>query len=265
MSLLAELLEAPYDPEAPLSLPEGLGQGRAVYGGYVGALAVTAMARRATPGRPLRSVHLDMLEPLRPGPAELEVEALRAGRHVEHLRASLRQGGRLAALAVGAFGAGRESQLALPSPARPDFEPPAALMAMPYIPGLVPEFTQHLDYRWAAGGLPYSGHERAELGGWCRIAGLRRPMDAAGLIALLDAWPAPVLALASRPVPASTLSWTTYLSGALPRPDQAPDAWWAFEAHSTLSDEGYADMTGTLWDETGHCVARVHQSVTVFG
>ena len=41
--------------------------------------------------------------------------------------------------------------------------------ALPYIPGMVPVFTKHLDFRWALGAIPFSGASEAVIGGWCKF------------------------------------------------------------------------------------------------
>ena len=56
-----------------------------------------------------------------------------------------------------------------------------------------------------------------------------------------------------------------YLGDPLPQARHRAEDWWRFVARSALSSGGYTDMVGDLWDSSGQLVARMHQSVAVFG
>ncbi len=241
-----------------LDLPTGWSQGRTVYGGLITAAAVHACALRS-PGSTPRTVTARLLEPVSPGGAEVAVEVLRAGRNVRSVAARVVQQGRLCAVVDVVFGGARASGIALPGLSAPTEAAPGEGRALPYVPGVVPEFTQNMELTWLTGGLPFSGEGVAELTGWCRHRTTASGVGA--LLGLLDAWPAPVLSMASRPFPASTVQWTAHFD--------APEgvdgtAWHLFSAAGVTAGDGYATTQGHLWDAQGRHVAWLEQLVAVF-
>jgi acyl-CoA thioesterase len=139
--------------------------------------------------------------------------------------------------------------------------PPDSRPVFPFLPGVTPNFTQHYDYRWTVDRLPFSGADRAHIQGWVRPRA-DAPVDDATLAALVDAWPSPVLSLADRPVPASTVTWHRNIVA--PVGEAPADAWWAWDAVVSASDHGYADMEGRLYDARGRLVAVSRQLMVEF-
>ncbi|MBI4952987.1 MAG: thioesterase family protein [Myxococcales bacterium] len=245
-------------------VPEDWTQGRGAFGGLIAAQGLRALSARVPPERALRSVVVDFVSPAVAGPVEVEVRLLRAGRALTHAEARIVQAGETCAVVVAAFGASRPSTLAL-APASPPAAPPAeALARFPYVEGFTPAFTQHFDFRWASDRFPFAGASVANVGGWIRHAA-PTPVDAAALLALVDAWPAPVLPLLPARVPASTVTWMVDLAVAPPAAGFAPEAWWRFEADGIAASDGYATVDGRMWDDRGRLVAASRQSVAVFG
>src|SRR5262245_892856 len=89
-----------------LDVATGWEQGRGAYGGLViGAMARACEAEAE--GRPFRSISAVVMAPVVAGPAHVAVTPLRRGSGVSILRASVSQGGALAAEATALFGAPR--------------------------------------------------------------------------------------------------------------------------------------------------------------
>ncbi|MCB9744648.1 MAG: thioesterase family protein [Alphaproteobacteria bacterium] len=255
-----------WEPDGDASVgvvTEDQGQGRAAFGGLVTAVALRAMGRHAGEGRVPRSVMTSFVGPLGPGPARADVEVLRQGRSLSHLRARVSQEGQTCAEVLAAFGATRPSLLQRPGPPPPPAPPPESLPAMPYLEGVTPAFTQHWDIRWASPDLPFSGGTAAYILGWvrCRDGG---PVDAAVLVAMMDAWPAPVWTTIDRPMPGSSATWQANLVRDLPPGGADPEAFWLYEARTVVTEGGYSDFEARLWDAEGRLAASSRQLFAEF-
>lgn len=280
------------DSRARVEISPDWGQGRAAFGGLVTGLGLRLAARHAE-GRPLRSMLAQFFAPAATGTLYAEATTVRAGRTLSHIRVELFQTAeppqgdaptdrRPIATLLTAWGSARPSQASVEA-ARPPAAPgPAALPPMPYIEGMTPAFTQHFDYAWLSDG-PFGGSETALVDGWVRHKadadgafaahdgvlsghdGVFLGHDAAAIAALIDAWPAPILALLRRPAPASTVTWQVNLPVAdTPLTDVAADAWFRFRCEVDAAAGGHADIHGRLWDDAGRLIATSTQLVAEF-
>lgn len=232
-------------------------QGRTAFGGLIVAAAVRALE---PPERSLRSVMASFVAPVREGAVHLSGEPLRSGRSVTQSEAMVTQGGSSCARIVAAFAQPRTTAVSVPGDAPPDLPEPDALVQQPFIEGLTPAFTQHFDFRWATLNPPFSGSTSAEIQGWIR---LRSPsaLDAPLVLAMLDAWPSPVLSLTRGPTPASTVQWFATLSDLQPA---RSGEWCRFASTVHHASGGHADFTGQLWDAQGRWLAGMRQLVAEF-
>lgn len=240
------------------TFPASWAQGRAVFGGLVAAAGVSATRPAVAGGRPLRSVLVDFLAPIEPGPARVEARVVREGRALTHGEARVIQGETVGATILTTWAAARPSDVRVPGPPLPDVPPPEALPPMPRLPG-VPAFTRHFDYRFSEGAPPYSGSAATTIGGWCRLAE-PTALDDVGAVALADAWPAPVLPLFKAPAPSSTVTWTLDLVGPLVGD---PGAWHYFRSATVVAGEGLVVADAWLWGPGG-LVAVARQRVAEF-
>lgn len=234
------------------------GQGRAAFGGIVAAWGVAAMRPSVPAERALRSVLVNFVAPLAPGPFAVHAAVLRSGRAVTQAEARLVVDGQVAALVTAAFGADRPTRLAWPGPTAPPWAGRDERPDMPYVEGLTPAFTQHYRFRWHHGDFPYSGGESVGLGGWIRPRE-PGPLDELRLLAQLDAWPAPFIGRAQGHVPMSTLSWMANVVGA-----PGVEGWCSYDSHTVVSAAGYADFDAKLWGPDGQLLATSRQSVVEF-
>jgi Thioesterase-like superfamily len=193
------------------------GQGRTTFGGLLAALAARVAVQVVGAERPIRTMDVAFLAPIPPGPVEVDVELLGEGKAVSQLAVSLRSGGPLGVLGCRVHvvaGAARVSALrvdAAPSELL-EGDPAGQGLDFPYLPGVMPEFCQHIEYRWCSEAFPFSGGgpETARLKGWARH---RIPVQGVeATVALLDAWPPVVLPMTRRPTPASTVRWALHLA-----------------------------------------------------
>lgn len=263
---LADILKPLRDSvsaQQTLTIPPHWGQGRAAYGGLVAAMLQTHLDAQQSEGRPLRAAQIAFIGPATVGDACIESQCLRTGKSALQAEARLLQNGAVVATLQATYGAARNSQLLESAPPRPTMKLPDDCAELPYIAGLTPEFTQHFDMRWSEGGLPFSGHESANMKGWIRFRqGEAGEVNPAWVLAIVDAWPPAVVARCQGLANLSTMTWAV---GYRPITEVFDaQAWWAYQADTISCDEGYAHIRSTLWSPAGEVVAFSQQTVAVF-
>lgn len=244
-------------------IPEGWGQGRATYGGLVAAMLCSRLLHVVGEDRVLRSATVSFVGPVAVGPASLTVEVFRNGKSVTQAEARLCQNGEVMTVLLASFGATRDSQIVVaPKSAALVLRSPEASRAMPYIPGVVPEFMQQIDLRWAEGALPFSGAAAPDFAGWMRYCNPVPEMTVPHLLGLVDAWPPAVLPMFKALAPASSMSWTIEF---LHFPEGKTGAsWWQYQVRTDASAEGYAHTEAEIRDDSGRLVAISRQTIAIF-
>jgi acyl-CoA thioesterase len=238
-------------------------QGRAAFGGLIAGQLLRALEMHVPSARGLRSVLIDFVAPAAVGEVTVEASVLRAGRALTHAQARLLQNGEVCALLTAAYGAPRESAVRVIGASAPAIAAPEQMRRLPYVEGVFPRCTQHFDYRWGSPRVPFSGSEQGQIGGWVRHPG-GGPVDAAGVLALIDAWPPALLPLLKRPAPASTVTWMVDILGALPAAGSESDAFYRYEADTVAAADGYGSCEARLWDPSGQLIAASRQFVVEF-
>ena len=235
-------------------------QGRAAFGGLLTAAAVRQMRALVEPKRTPRIINTHFYSPGR-GRLSLDAQVVRSGRFLTSTEARITHDESVVATVTASFGEKRSSEIELSQPPRPELPDPETLPDFPYIPGVTPEMTRNFIYRLTDGALPFSGASEAVVGGWCRFR--KSPASSIeAVVALLDAWPSPVLAMAKAPIPASTISWSAYLYDI---PPSMPEGWWWFRSEASDCSGGYATVRGLLYRPDGVLAARMEQLEAVFG
>ncbi|MFC5699362.1 acyl-CoA thioesterase [Pseudomonas sp. GCM10022186] len=262
----SELIQAARSNPAEVVVPATWGQGRAVFGGVVAALAFEAMKAKVEAGRPVRSLATTFVGPLEPEvPANFEAELLREGKAVSQVFCRVLQKGQVVALVQGSFGGSRQSVVRMDAEPAPEMKGPEDCFELPYVQGVTPEFTRHLAMRWGIGGMPFSNSREREMGGWVRFRGQvdKEPLGEAHLLALVDAWPPATVPHLPAPAPGSTLTWTIEFVQPLPQLDTHD--WCKYLARIEHARDGYGHAVAALWTPTGELVAMSRQTVVVFG
>lgn len=254
-------------------IPRSWANGRTVFGGLQVAVSVRAMraalgdtlgdGRGSVADLPLRSLQTTFVAPVTAGTTvALRAEFLRSGRSATHARCDLLQDGKVACTTVAIFGAARPSRITLDIP-RPDVHvDPDSLRDTPCIPGITPDFLQHLQLRWGVGRPPYTGHHEPHSTIFAR---LRDPGCSAedALIALADSIPTPALSMLDKPAPATSINWMLELIGDPGLLDR--DRWSLIGTDVRAGADGYLSQTSVLWGPDGHAFSVSHQSVAIFG
>lgn len=246
-----------------LRLPGDWMQGRAGFGGLVGALALRSMRSCVPPARKVRSLLISFVGPVGPGDFTIPARVLRSGRTVTHVEAKLVQQGAVCCAALGSFGTDRQSAIRVDPASLPEMAGPGQAMELPYIEGLTPAFTRHFAYRWALGELPFSGKDGQEIGGWVRFRERIECLTEEWLVALADAWPTPVLSMLSAPAAASTVTWEMGFVH-MDRQACVEHDWWGYRSVADSAENGYVHERGAIWDPVGRLAAYSRQTSTVF-
>jgi acyl-CoA thioesterase len=254
-------------------IPRSWAHGRTVFGGLQVALSVRAMRGALTvalgkgkagiAALPLRSLQTTFVAPVSAGtPLALRAEFLRAGRSATHARCDLLQDGKVACTTVAIFGAARPSRIALDVPKLEVQVDPESLPDMPCIPGVTPEFLQHLQLRWGVGRPPYSGHDEPHSAIFARLRDAGCSAEDT-LIALADSIPTPALSMLAKPAPATSINWMLELIGDPGQLDR--DGWSLIGTDVRAGADGYLSQTSVLWGPGGHAFSVSHQTVAIFG
>lgn len=261
----AELIDSVQNSseETLLRVPDDWMQGRTAFGGLVAAMSLKSMRSHVPEERKIRSLLFSFVGPVFSDPFIIQTQLLRSGKSVTTIEAKVIQNGKICTVAVGSFGADRNSKIEI-SPIEPvEMAAPSKALELPYIEGLTPTFTSHFDYRWAIGGLPFSGEGGKELGGWVSFREKASCLTEEWLIALADAWPTPVLSGLKEIAAASTLTWSLEFVH-LDRLTCSENEWWSYHCEVDSAERGYAHERSTVWDPDGQLAVFSHQTTTVF-
>ncbi|MDX1803944.1 MAG: thioesterase family protein [Alcanivorax sp.] len=245
-----------------IDIPSGWSQGRALFGGLVGALLYQRTASLVPHSR-LRALSINFIGPVATGPARLQASILRQGKSVTQAQAQLIQGDQVQAMMLASFGAGRDSGIRVAAEPAPPYCKPEEQQTMPFLEGVSPAFLKHFDVRWAEGYFPYTGGDHGNLGGWERFHDASGPLTTAHLVALVDVWPPATVGMLKTPAPASSMTWTMELVDDLA--GQQADDWYRYRANTEFAAEGYTHAAARLWDRHGKLLAISRQTAVVFG
>jgi acyl-CoA thioesterase len=112
-----------------------------------------------------------------------------------------------------------------------------------------------VEHRPAAGPLPLSGADRAELLVWMRLVE-DRPLDELLLTFLADSAPPALYAVLRDAVPMPTADLTVHLA---PPRDRPPGPWALGVVRGLIAADGYAVEDGELWAPDGELLATSRQ------
>ncbi len=222
-------------------------------GGYLLALAARAMGDAV--GRPPVTLTCQYLRPGRPGPCEIEVDIVRAGRRFATGRATLRaEDGEIVTL-LGTFGDQQPGGPTLDTFLEPvDVPPYDECVARPQTAEL-PAMMSKLDARFHPDDVGYQTGSPSgvpHMRGWFAFAD-GSPIDAYGLLLAADAFAPPIFNTDLPVAWVPTVELTVHV-----RAEPAPGPLRG-RFRSLLVQDGLLDEEGVLVDSTGRVVAQARQ------
>jgi hypothetical protein len=224
----------------------------AAHGGYLMALLLHAMTLElGQDARRPRVFSGQFLGRTRPGPAMIEVEALRLGRSVSSLRAQLRVGENVSAAASVIFAIDRQGPAfndeALPSVPGPH-EPDTGLLGFDVAP-VHERFEFHRRFGHDGAGLP------CEDGGWV-VPLEKEAWDHRLALLVSDVWVPPIIRHPQRMCATPSLHHVVHFGA-----DVGGDAESALLVRHTLSSggAGLTDEDISMWADDGRLLLRARQ------
>lgn len=230
-------------------------------GGIVTALACRAMAAElAAPEERLRTLHTAFVAQVAHGPVTIEVQTLRRGRSMSHLRAEVRNPG---------SGSGHVTTAVFGVPRRgfafTDLEPPAAIAPparcrswrspLPQgVEGFTPMafWSERVEGRTVLGHAPWEDYRpgRAENAMWYRLddppMGEDGLLDPLALVALVDTMPG---AVGEKLGPSQRHNWfAPSLDLTVHLLDDCRSSWVLAHGRARHAGDGYASADMALWD-----------------
>lgn len=257
----------------PFVLPSHWMQGRAAFGGLVGALgahtarlAFTAHAAARgeaavveASARPLRSALVTFAGPAG-GETVITTRILRVGRSAGLVGVDIYSDGALAANMSFAFGAGRPttaSQLGdgTTAPER------AAMPSAPHMPPPMPQFLNNMEIKFTGEGVPASGAKDRFMSAWVRLREDTPAAPDAKLLLIADMPPPVVMSHYKVPINASSMTWALEF---VESPASIPDAWFFLRYEMLAGGDGYTQQRGMIYGEDGRLLAVSQQTMTYF-
>lgn len=252
-----------------VEIPAGWGQGRATFGGLLGGLLqARSLGEWSLDPATLRATTTSFVAPVTPGPARLETVLLRQGSSATQTEVRLWQVDErtgqdsVRTLQLSSYGAPRASTVEVAAPGPGPIADLSRLYAVPYLPGLSPEFLAQIELTPATGGMPFSGSDSGDLTGFMRYRQAPAAMTLPHFLCLVDGWPPAAGALLTKPTAMSTLSWTVEM---LTEPTGAPDQHWWYEVVTDAAHDGYAHTHASIFTAAGDPVAISRQTISIFG
>lgn len=253
---------SPCDDGYTVTIPDHWRQGRTAYGGLTVGLAVAAAERQFTALPPLRSLIVNFTGPVVGNP-RFTPRLLRRGKSVAAVEVTVWSEQAVAAQMVFCFGASRPSDLTVPGPVQPLYQPPQEFE--PYVSAaarsLAPQFITHFEIRLVSGGRPVSAARQGHVHVVSRHVDVDSHQGIDSLVVLADVLPPAALMMATAPAPVSSVTWMMNLLCDEPRTEQG---WWQLDSILTAAGDGYSSQQMRIWSLDGRLVAEGLQSVAQY-
>ena len=229
------------------------------FGGITAAtLLNAALSHSARLGDPL-CLTANYARPIADGEFRVEAVPVCTNRSTQHWSITLSQGGKIATTATVAFAVRRDTGSST-EVVSPEVPPAAALQRVQA--GGMSTWTNNYDLRFVHGGLP-DGTEVDRQPGSTTVQWIRddppRAMDFLSLASICDSFFPRIFLRRQRPVPAGTISLTTYFHAnteILAAQGERPVLGIARASHFGL---GYHDQSAEIWSDNGVLLATSHQ------
>lgn len=240
-------------------VPDSWMQGRTTYGGLTAALCLEA-AMSTSGGRPIRSAQIAFVGPVS-GDVECTATLLREGKNTVFTSVRMIGETGVAAEAIFAFGAHRESSLNFAHLPAPEVTAPDETASFFGDSPKRPAFTRNFNIRLAKGKPPMSGATDADMSLWMRHKDGAVAPDALSVLALADAPPPAALAMLTGAARISSMTW---MAEFLTDDIQTEQGWFLARHVADTSKDGYNSQAMTLWNTSGQPIMIGRQTIAVF-
>ena len=238
-------------------------QGRGIYGGIPAAAMVRQMSRTLVkPDCALRSLTVHFCSPIDAVESVVQVEPVRVGKSVAHMRSEILQSGERVCYASASFASPRNVDLRWQERDMPEVRPASELQAVPISAMGGPSFAQYFDYRFGGTRLPMSAGDTAILRTWIRP---KTPavIDTELAVGMLDAMVPAILCRLDAPRPMASVDFRIQLFTPFPLHAVDPDAHWLLDAHARVMGDGYCEQMTWLFSPSGQLVGSCQQLIVV--
>ena len=215
-------------------VPETWMQGRTTYGGLVGPVS---------------------------GDVECTATLLREGKNTVFTSVRMMGEAGVAAEAIFAFGAHRESSLNFANLPAPEVTSPDETASFFGESPRRPAFTRNFNMRLANGSPPMSGAPDADMSLWMRHKDGSVPPDAVSVLALADAPPPAAMSMLTGQARISSMTW---MAEFLTDDIQTNEGWFLARHVADTSKDGYNSQAMTLWNTSGQPIMIGRQTIAVF-
>lgn len=235
-------------------------QGRAAFGGLVGAFASMSMGKLIQDQKPMRSFMASFIAPTPTGPIKTKAHIQRKGKSVTQCGSSVySEDGALCLQAMGVFGNSRQTLNVQP---QNDFQPIARSDGVPFSEAKrFPKFLENYHGCWVGSGMPGSGASET-LTMWVKHRCDMSKYPVESILAVAD-MPPPVLLshFRDRTVPASSVTWSVEF---LVEPGSFTHDWFYLEFKMEGAKDGYTQQSGRIYTEDGILCAITRQCMVYF-
>jgi acyl-CoA thioesterase len=246
------------------TIGEDWGQGRSIFGGLAAALILSKLKTSpAVNQKSLQSLSVNFCAALEANtPCSIRYEILSEGKSVVQLQGQLIQAGEVKTQVIACYGALRESIINIQHEKSNPKGSVDKAMAMPFIPGLTPNFIQHIEMNMLSKSIPFTGVDTKEVTGWMRFKEQPDSFTEVAIVALIDAWPPAVLQLLEKPAPASTITWN--MEFIQPASQLKPSDKLFYQCSVIQSQRGYAHTEAKVFHEDGELLVLSRQMIGVY-
>ncbi|ARU58919.1 acyl-CoA thioesterase, TesB family protein [Oleiphilus messinensis] len=248
------------------SIRPGWGQGRTTFGGLVAALLLENLASEVEASNLLRSISVNFCGPLLINePFQLARQVLSKGKSISQLNSQAIQAGNVVTQLTACYGIERASDIEVEA-SKVELGKPGEGTLIPFIPGITPEFIEHVEMRVNRGGLPFTKSKSTELAGWVRLRNLTGAVRDPHLLAIVDSWPPVVLQLLAKPCPSASVSWSMEICQPLSllQSEVLADDWLYYDAVVEQAHHGYAHTVARIYHSDGTLIALSRQLIAVY-
>jgi acyl-CoA thioesterase len=238
------------------------GQGRTIYGGMSAAILCAVAHRGVASDRVLKQLDVTFLRPmLADTEYDVVLETLADGKTLTVQEVRLIQEDKVRVKATANFLKPLTSEVYVDTFIAPQMADRA--QGFHFNTDLLPAFVQHFDNYATTKGIPFSGTQTDQLGGWMRYQTPPTMLTPALLVGLIDAWPPTAAPNYQGFKPLSTIGWSIHFAN--PLTDTDPAEHLGYLAKVNHAADGLSSSKAQIWNQQGQLLATSYQTNIIYG